>query len=85
VPYKNAHVFLIEASPSVLGAFSRDSQRYAASALTERGVQLRLETKVQEVQADGVLLSDGSRISTKAAVWAVGVKPVSYEVSPAYR
>ena len=82
VPYKNAHVFLIEVSPSVLGAFSRDSQRYAASALTEHGVQLRLETKVQEVQADGVLLSDGSRISTKAVVWAAGVKPVSYEVSP---
>jgi NADH dehydrogenase len=35
VPYKDARVFLIEATPSVLGAFSRDSQRYAASALMQ--------------------------------------------------
>lgn len=80
--HKNAHVFLIEVSPAVLGAFSRDSQRYAALALTEHGVQLRLEAKVREVQADGVLLSDGSRIPTETAIWAAGVKPASYEASP---
>lgn len=82
VPYKNAQVFLIEASSSVLGAFSPDSQSYAALALKEHGVQLRLETKVQEVQLDGVLLSDGSRIPTKSVIWAAGVKPTSVPTSP---
>lgn len=80
--YENAQVFLVEASPSVLSAFSQDSQRYAASALAEHGVRLRLETAVREVQPDGVLLSDGSRIPTKTVIWAAGVTPTSYDVSP---
>ncbi len=81
LPQEHAQVFLIEASSSVLGAFSNDSQSYAASALREHGVQLHLQTSVQEVRSDGVLLSDGSRIPAKTVIWAAGVRPTSVPTS----
>ena len=74
-PYERAQVFLVEAGPSVLGTFSQESQSYAASALVEHGVQLRLQRSVREVQPGGVLLSNGERIPTKTVIWAAGVKP----------
>ncbi len=82
VPYESAQVFLIEGGPSVLSVFSRESQEYAASALKERGVQLYLRTTVQEVQSDGVLFSDGSRIRAKTVIWAAGLKPTALRSAP---
>jgi NADH dehydrogenase len=70
----HAQVSLIEMGPAVLGTFSPASQTYAASALKQHGVQLRLDTAVKEVTANEVLLSDGSRIPTGIVVWAAGVK-----------
>lgn len=72
----NTHpqVFLIEMSPSVLGTFSQASQEYAATALREHGVDVRLGVAVTEVTPDTVTLSDGSHIPTKTVVWAAGLK-----------
>lgn len=69
-----AQVFLIEMTPAVLGTFSPASQTYAATALKEHGVQLRLGTAVKEVTPNEVLLSDGSRIPSKLVIWAAGIK-----------
>jgi NADH dehydrogenase len=77
------HVFLIEQTPAVLGAFSPASQGYAASALEEHRVQLRLGTAVKEVTPNEVLLSDGSRIPTKMVIWAAGIKAAVIPTQPA--
>jgi NADH dehydrogenase len=78
-----AQVFLIEMSPAVLGTFSPASQTYAATALKEHGVQLRLGTAVKEVTANQVLLSDGTQIPTKLVIWAAGVKAETIPMQPA--
>ncbi len=67
-------VFLIEMSQSVLGTFAPASQSYAATALREHGVDVRLGVAVTEVTPDAVTLSDGSHIPTKTVVWAAGLK-----------
>jgi NADH dehydrogenase len=67
-------VFLIEMSQSVLGTFAPASQSYAATALKEHGVDVRLGVAVTEVTPDAVTLSDGSHIPTKTVVWAAGLK-----------
>jgi NADH dehydrogenase len=67
-------VFLIEMSQSVLGTFAPASQEYAATALTEHGVDVRLGVAVTQVTPDAVTLSDGSHIPTKTVVWAAGLK-----------
>jgi NADH:ubiquinone reductase (H+-translocating) len=78
-----AQVFLIEMGPAVLGTFSPASQTYAASALEQHGVQLRLGAAVKEVTANDVLLSDGTRIQTKLVIWAAGVKAEVVPTQPA--
>jgi len=69
-----AQIVLVDHSQSVLNAFSEKSRLYAKEALRSRGVQLRLGTSVQEVAADHVVLSDGSRIKTRTVIWAGGLK-----------
>jgi NADH dehydrogenase len=72
-----AQVFLIDHGHSVLSAFSPKSQKYAASVLEQRGVQVRLGIGAKEVAPDHVLLSDGTKILTRTVVWAGGLKASS--------
>ena len=52
----------------------RPRARVRAKVLEQRGVQLELGTKVDEVRADRVVLSDGREILTRTVVWAGGIK-----------
>jgi NADH dehydrogenase len=69
-----AQIFLVDHGQSVLNAFSRKSQVYAASMLEQRGVQVRLGIAAHEVGPDHVLLSDGTKILTRTVIWAGGLK-----------
>lgn len=71
---KRTHITLIEMAPQVLSPFGRRSQRYAARALAERGVQLRLSTTVNEVRHDCVVVDDGEQIPAGLVIWASGIK-----------
>jgi NADH:ubiquinone reductase (H+-translocating) len=70
------HIVLVEMTDAVLGPFHTKLQTYAAKALRERGVDLRLGTSVQEVRADAVVVKgpDGEEtIAAAAVVWATGI------------
>ncbi|NWL26426.1 NADH dehydrogenase FAD-containing subunit [Paenarthrobacter ureafaciens] len=67
-------VHLVDMVPSVLNAFSKKSQAYAAEHLGKVGVQLRMGVGVTEVRADGVSLADGTFIPAQIVVWAGGLK-----------
>lgn len=69
-----AQIVLVDRSSGVLKAFSEKSQSYAANALKQRGVQLRLGTSVKEVGPGHVSLSDGTTIKTRTVIWAGGLK-----------
>ncbi|CAN5885006.1 NAD(P)/FAD-dependent oxidoreductase [soil metagenome] len=68
------HITLVEMAPQLLSPFSERSQTYTAEALAKRGVQLRLNTTVKEVRADGVIVNDGELIAAGMVVWASGIK-----------
>jgi NADH dehydrogenase len=70
---KQARVFLVDHEPALLGSFPVKAHDYAAQALHRKGVQLRLGIAVKEVAPDHVLLSDGTLIQTRTAVWAGGL------------
>jgi NADH dehydrogenase len=72
-----ARIHLIDHAPRVLGAFSDRAQDYAAKVLQDLGVHLHLGTSVKEIGAGHVLLSDGTSIRTRVAVWAGGLKAAS--------
>lgn len=68
------HVTLVEMGPTLLAAFGPKSQEYARRSLEKRDVDLRLNTKVNEVRADGVVLGDGEFLPAGIVIWASGIK-----------
>jgi NADH dehydrogenase len=69
-----ARVVLVEMADHLLPGFAEPSQAEALRTLEARRVDVRLETAIAEVRADGVVLSDGSFVATQTLVWAAGVR-----------
>ncbi|MGZ8758604.1 MAG: NAD(P)/FAD-dependent oxidoreductase [Aeromicrobium sp.] len=73
---KRVHITLIEMGPFVLAPFHPNLRDYARKALEKRGVDLRLDTTVKEVRADGVIIAKGDQeefLQAGIVVWASGV------------
>ena len=66
-------ITIVDLGPAVLGPFSDTASAYATKRLGTLGVNLRLKTGVEEVTAEGVLLSDGTEIASRTVVWAGGI------------
>lgn len=70
---RRTHIVLVEMSNKVLGPFDEKLQEFAARALRERGVELRLGTSVKAVTPDGVEFGNGEFLKAGVVVWATGV------------
>jgi NADH:ubiquinone reductase (H+-translocating) len=70
-------ILLVDGGHAVLSTFSPKAQTYAAKMLEERGVQVRLRTRVKEVGNRHVVLSDGTKVLTHTVIWAGGLKAAS--------
>lgn len=68
-------VTLIDAVDRVAPALSRSLSAAAERALTRRGVDLVLGTKVDAVTSHGLRLASGVEIEAETVVWAAGVQP----------
>jgi NADH dehydrogenase len=66
---------LVEASPRILPEVSQQMGGYTIDRLKERGVDLRLSTRVESLVDGHVVLSDGTEFDTETVVWTAGVKP----------
>jgi len=69
-----ARVILLEASDRLLATYPEPLRLAAIEQLEAMGVEVWLNTKVQRVEADYVILADGQQISTRTLVWSAGVK-----------
>ncbi|MGH3256026.1 MAG: NAD(P)/FAD-dependent oxidoreductase [Streptosporangiaceae bacterium] len=67
------HVRLVEATPSLLGPFHPKLREYARAQLADRDVDIRLNTRIEEVTATQLLLAGGEAVPADVAVWAAGV------------
>jgi NADH dehydrogenase len=67
-----ARIFLFEAGPRILPAFPESLARKANGYLNQVGVQVRTDTSVTEVDADGVV-AGGRRFRAATVLWAAGV------------
>jgi NADH dehydrogenase len=66
---------LADAADHILNDLRGRLGEYAADQLEKRGFDLRLNTVLRAVDAEGVELSDGERIPTATLVWTAGVRP----------
>jgi NADH dehydrogenase len=68
-----ARVILVEAGPRLLASFSEVLSRYAAAILRQLGIDVRLNTKVEQIDEDSVQLAD-ARVRVGTVIWAAGVR-----------
>jgi NADH:ubiquinone reductase (H+-translocating) len=70
---KQICVTLIELGPALLAPFSGQLREYAKRELVKRGVEVKLNTKIERVERDRVVLSDGQTLASDMTVWAAGI------------
>jgi NADH dehydrogenase len=68
------HWVLVDAASGILPEIPRKLGDYAAQQLAGRGVDIRVKTTLESVEAHAATLSDGSRILTSTVVWTAGVR-----------
>jgi NADH:ubiquinone reductase (H+-translocating) len=66
---------LVEASDRVLPEIDSELADYALRELRGRGIDIRLETTLEEVGPDTARLSSGETLPTSTVVWTAGVAP----------
>lgn len=74
---KWVRIVLLEARDRLLAAFPGALGEDAKRRLERREIEVRLSTRLERVQGDQIVFSDGERVVTKTLVWAAGVKPSS--------
>jgi NADH:quinone reductase (non-electrogenic) len=70
-----AHVVLVHPGDYILPELSESLGRYAEKKLTERGVEVRLKTRVTGYDGQEVSLNDGTKIPTRMLIWTAGITP----------
>lgn len=65
---------LVEAANRILPEVGPDLGRYTVERLTERGIEVRLNTRLESCVDKHVVLSDGTRFDADTIVWTAGVK-----------
>ncbi|WP_316747263.1 NAD(P)/FAD-dependent oxidoreductase [Pedobacter gandavensis] len=69
-------IYLIEGSPELLGAMSPQASAKARLFLTELGVKIMTESRVQSFDGKMLSLADGQQIGSSNVIWSAGVKGV---------
>jgi NADH dehydrogenase len=66
---------LVEAAPRVLPEIDQDLADYAVRELRGRGIEIKLETTLKELNSNSATLSTGEVVPTTTVVWTAGVAP----------
>ena len=65
---------LVDAAPRILPEIPTSLGVYAARELTRRGIDIRVSTRLEAVDAHSARLSDGSIFQTETVAWTAGVR-----------
>lgn len=69
----SARIILVEAGPRILQTLEEKLSANAMATLEKMGVEVMAGSRVEDVDADGVVI-DGKRIAAKTVIWAAGAK-----------
>jgi NADH dehydrogenase len=65
---------LVEAADRILPEVGAEMGRYTVDRLTERGIDVKLGTRLESCVGGHVVLSDGTTLDADTIVWTAGVK-----------
>jgi NADH dehydrogenase/putative oxidoreductase len=68
----SARILLVQAGPRVLPQFNERLSAFARTSLEALGVEVRVDSRVEGIDAEGVVVS-GERIRAGTVLWAAGV------------
>ena len=68
------HWVLVDAAPNILADIPSHLGEYATELLIQKGVDLRLSTRLDRIVDNRVSLSDGTEFEAGLIVWTAGVK-----------
>jgi putative oxidoreductase len=68
----NARVLLVQSGNRLLPTFHESLSKITLDSLTKLGVEVHLNSKVEQIDAEGVMVS-GKRIPSRTVLWAAGV------------
>lgn len=71
---ENINIYLIEASPKLLGGMSEKSSNKSKAFLQKMGVKVLTSTAVKDYNGQIVTLGNGSIIKSKTLIWAAGIQ-----------
>jgi NADH:ubiquinone reductase (H+-translocating) len=66
--------YLVEAASRIMPEVSVSLAKYTVDRLAERGIDVRLETRLQSVVDGHAVLSDGDEFDVDTVVWTAGVR-----------
>jgi NADH:ubiquinone reductase (H+-translocating) len=67
-----AKILLVQAAPRILPTFPELLSKRAQQSLEQLGVKVLVNSRVEEIDADGVVIN-GNRVDSKSVLWAAGV------------
>ncbi|HEY2569101.1 MAG TPA: NAD(P)/FAD-dependent oxidoreductase, partial [Candidatus Udaeobacter sp.] len=68
-------VMLVHSGPVILPELGESLGRYARQVLEQRGVEIRLNTRVNRMTENKIFLDDGVPVSSRTLVWTAGIAP----------
>jgi len=74
LPVRTARIVLVEMADRLLGPYTEASAAKALETLRRRNVEVRLGVGIERVEANRVLLTDGTVVHAHTSVWAAGVR-----------
>jgi NADH dehydrogenase FAD-containing subunit len=74
IPFENIRIVAVEAAPSVIPFFPKQSIQYTMDTLKKYNVELITSTKILEVTAEKIRLENSLDIPTRTLIWSCGVK-----------
>ena len=77
-----SHIVLVEAAPRVLTTFSEEMSERARRDLSELGVEVRTNAKVDAIDAEGVTIGGSQALVAHTVFWAAGVQAERLAIVP---
>ncbi|WP_413560104.1 NAD(P)/FAD-dependent oxidoreductase [Bdellovibrio sp. HCB209] len=77
----SARVLLVEAGPKILASFNEKLSQRAAQDLKDLGVEVRISSRVDSIDENGVRIA-GEFIPSRSVFWAAGVQAARMEFTP---
>ncbi len=66
-------IILVEAQDRILSHLPKDLSDYAHEELEELGIEVMVNTRVDDVQPDAIVIQSGPKIPSFTTIWATGI------------